>query len=146
MDHEQYLKACQTIQGTNNLLLKLFEENLVKSGLKEKTINRHLSNVDFFLNEFLIRSGALPMEEGISMLDEYLGNFFIRKCMWSAPANIKTNAASIKKFYKCMLDHEKIEKEDYEILCSCIKDSMEIWQCDCTVYNDPDNPNPFFPF
>ena len=45
-----------------------------------------------------------------------------------------------------MLDHEKIEKEDYEILCSCIKDSMEIWQCDCTVYNDPDSPNPFFPF
>jgi hypothetical protein len=86
------------------------------------------------------------MEEGISMLDEYLGNFFIRKCMWSPPANIKTNAASIKKFYKCMLDHEKIEKEDYEILCSCIKDSMEIWQYDCTVYNDPDSPNPFFPF
>ena len=52
MDHEQYLKACQTIQGTNNLLLKLFEEDLVKSGLKEKTINRHLSNVDFFSTNF----------------------------------------------------------------------------------------------
>ena len=50
------------------------------------------------------------MEEGISMLDEYLGNFFIRKCMWSTPANIKTNATSIKKFYKCMLEHGKIEK------------------------------------
>ena len=87
MDYEQYIKACQTIQKTNNLLLQLFEEDLVKSGLKEKTIRRHLSNVDFFLNEFLIRAGALPMEEGISMLDEYLGNFFIRKCMWSTPAN-----------------------------------------------------------
>ena len=100
----------------------------------------------FFLNEFLIRAGALPMEEGISMLDEYLGNFFIRKCMWSTPANIKTNATSIKKFYKCMLEHGKIEKEDSEILCSCIKDSLESRQCDCTIYNDPDNPNPFFPF
>lgn len=121
MDYEQYIKACQTIQKTNNLLLQLFEEDLVKSELKEKTINRHLSNVDFFLNEFLIRAGALPMEEGISMLDEYLGNFFIRKCMWSTPANIKTNATSIK-------------------------DSLESRQCDCTIYNDPDNPNPFFPF
>ena len=69
MDYEQYIKACQTIQKTNNLLLQLFEEDLVKSGLKEKTINRHLSNVDFFLNEFLIRAGALPMEEGISMAE-----------------------------------------------------------------------------
>ena len=78
MDYEQYLKICQSIQETNDLLLELFEEDLVKFGLKQKTINRHLSNVDFFLNEFLIRIGALPMEEGISMLDEYLGNFFIR--------------------------------------------------------------------
>lgn len=145
MDYEQYSKACQTIQKTNTLLLQLFEEDLVKSGLK-KTINRHLSNVDFFLNEFLIRAGVLSMEKGISMLDEYLGNFFIRKCMWSTPANIKTNATSIKKFYKCMLEHGKIEKEDYDILCSSIKDSMEIWQYDCAIYNDPENQNPFFPF
>ena len=145
MDYEQYSKACQTIQKTNTLLLQLFEEDLVKSGLK-KTINRHLSNVDFFLNEFLIRAGALSMEKGISMLDEYLGNFFIRKCMWSTPANIKTNATSIMKFYKCMLEHGKIEKEDYDILCSSIKDSMEIWQYDCAIYNDPENQNPFFPF
>lgn len=124
MDYEQYLKLCQSIQETNDLLLELFEEDLVKSGLKEKTINRHLSNVDFFLNEFLLRAGALPMEKGISMLDEYLGNFFIRKCMWSTPANIKTNATSIKKFYKSMLEHRKIEKEDYDFLCPCIKDSM----------------------
>ena len=69
MDYEQYTKTCQTIQKTNNRLLQLFEEDLVKSGLKEKTINRHLSNVDFFLNEFLIRAGALPMGEGISMAE-----------------------------------------------------------------------------
>lgn len=146
MDYEQYLKSRQSIQETNDFLLELFEEDLVKSGLKQKTVNRHLSNINFFLNEFLVRTGALSMEEGISMLDEYLGNFFIRKCMWSTPANIKTNTTSIKKFYKCMLEHRKIKKEDYDFLCSCIKDSMESWQCDCAIYNDPDNPNPFFPF
>ena len=35
MDYEQYSKACQTIQKTNTLLLQLFEEDLVKSGLKK---------------------------------------------------------------------------------------------------------------
>ena len=80
MDYKQYTKTCQTIQKTNNRLLQLFEEDLVKSGLKEKTINRHLSNVDFFLNEFLIRAGALSMEEGISMLDEYLGRLCYIHC------------------------------------------------------------------
>lgn len=146
MDYEEYLKKCHEIQETNNQLLKLFAEGLEKSGLKDKTINRHLSNVDFFLNEFLIRVDALPMERGVFMLDDYLGNFFIRKCMWSTPGNIKTTATSIKKFYKCMLDQGKISKQDYEILCVCIKESMENWQYDCAVYNDPDSPNPFFPF
>ena len=146
MNQEEYLKQCHDIQKNNNQLLKLFEEELEKAGLKDKTISRHISNVDFFINEFLIRAGAQSMESGIFMLDDYLGNFFIRKCMWSTPGNIKTNAASIKKFYKCMLDHDKISKEDYQFLCTCIKDSMEIWQYDCEVYNDVDSPNPFFPF
>lgn len=146
MDYEDYLQKCREIQETNNQLLDLFAEELENSGLKDKTINRHLTNVDFFLNEYLIRVDTLPMEEGIDMLDDYLGNFFIRKCMWSTPGSIKSTAASIKKFYKCMLDHGKISKQDYESLCTCIKDSMEDWQYDCAVYNDPDSPNPFFMF
>lgn len=146
MDYDIYLKKCEDIKNTNNSLLELFCDDLKKAGLTDKTINRHLSNVDFFINQYLIRTDALSMESGITMIDDFLGNFFIRKCMWSTPANIKTTAASIKKFYKCMLDHEKITKQDYELLCTIIKDSMDTWQKDCAVYNDPDLPNPFFMF
>lgn len=86
------------------------------------------------------------MEEGLNMLDDYLGNFYIRKCLWSTPGNIKSTAASIKKFYKSMVDYGKVDKEDYYDLCSLIKDSMDIWQMDCAIYNDPESPNPFYPF
>ena len=55
--------------------------------------------------------------------------------MWSTPGTIKSTAASIKKFYKCMLEHGKIEKADYEFLCREIKEGMPIWQEDCAVYN-----------
>lgn len=146
MDYDQYLEECEKIKKKNYALLDLFGEDLTNAGLKEKTINRHLSNVDFFINTFLIRMDALPMEEGISMLDEYLGDFYIRKCLWSTPKNIRSTAASIKKFYKCMLDHGEIEKVDYDSLCDCIKVSMEDWQEECAIYNDPYSPNPFFPF
>ena len=83
------------------------------------------------------------MDEGVYMIDMFLGYFFIRKCMWSTPASIKSTAASIKKFYKCMLDHGKIEKEDYNSLCSEIKEGMSDWQADCAQFNDPDAPSPF---
>ena len=146
MDYNTYLKKCADIKELNNSLLELFSDDLKKAGLADKTIKRHLSNVDFYINEYLLRTDALSMESGVTMIDDFLGNFFIRKCMWSTPENIKTTATSIKKFYKSMLDHGKIAKQDYELLCAIIKDSMDTWQEDCAVYNDPDSPNPFFIF
>ena len=76
MDYDQYLEECKKIKERNYLLLDLFKDDLIQSGLKDKTISRHLSNVE----------------------------------------------------------------------CSLIKDSMEVWQTDCAIYNDPESPNPFFPF
>ncbi len=111
-----------------------------------KTINRHLTNVDFYINTYLLREDAYDFTHGIWDIDDYLGYFFIRKCMWSTPGNIKSTAASIKKFYQCMLKQEMIQKADYEYLCETIKDNMWKWQSDCEMYNDPDAESPFMPF
>ncbi len=142
-DYEEYESGCDKIRQTNEELLALFEEELQDSGLSAKTVRRHLSNAEFYINEYLLREEPRPMEDGITELDMFLGFFFIRKCMWSTPGTIKSTAASIKKFYKCMLNHGKISKDDYAYLCDDIKENMEQWQTDCAVYNDPDAPNPF---
>ena len=142
-DYEEYERECDKIRQTNEELLVLFEEELQNSGLSAKTVRRHLSNAEFYINEYLLREEPRPMEDGITELDMFLGFFFIRKCMWSTPGTIKSTAASIKKFYKCMMNHGKISKDDYVYLCDDIKENMEQWQTDCAVYNDPDAPNPF---
>lgn len=142
-DYEEYERECDKIRQTNEELLTLFEEELQDSGLSAKTVRRHLSNAEFYINEYLLREEPRPMEDGITELDMFLGFFFIRKCMWSTPGTIKSTATSIKKFYKCMLNHGKISKDDYAYLCDDIKENMEQWQTDCAVYNDPDAPNPF---
>ena len=38
------------------------------------------------------------MEESVTMLGDFLGDYFIRKCMWSTPSSVKTTAARLKKF------------------------------------------------
>lgn len=146
MDYDEYLTRCDLIRKTNDELLKLFAHDLMECGLTNRTIDRHLSNVNLYINRYLLREDANTMEAGINNLDDFLGNFFIRKCMWSTPANIKTTATSIKKFYKCMLDYGKIEKADYDFLCAQIRNDMGKWQDTCNLYNDPDEPNPFFSF
>ena len=100
MDYEDYEKACDSIRHENAALLGIFENYLVDKGLSQKTISRHVGNVDFYINDCLLYDDARTIEDGVAMVDDFLGYFFIRKCMWSTPGTIKSTAASIKKFYK----------------------------------------------
>lgn len=136
---EDFDKKWEELVERNNEFLKIFEDDLDKAGLADKTIDKHYGNVRFYLNEFLPRANLIPMEKGMYSVNEYFGYFFIHKCLWSTPATIKSTAASIKKFYKCMLEHEKITQKNYDDLCACIKENMEDWQNECEDYNNPNN-------
>ena len=142
--YEEFEEKCRKIRGQNEKLLELFENDM--AALSPKTIQKHLNNVDFYINTYLLREDALTMEAGIMHLDDFLGEFFIRKCMWSTPGTIKSTAASIKKFYKSMMEHGKLKKEYYDFLCSDIRENLPRWMDDCAQYNDPDAENPFLFF
>ena len=136
MDYDEYERKCDEVRKINAGYLDIFEQDL--QGLAPKTIEKHLANVDFYLNVFLLYYDICTMQDGTAKIEWYLGDFFIRKCMWSTPASIKSTAASIKKFYKSMLDHGLIEQIKYDRLSDNIKNNMKDWQADCAWYNDPD--------
>jgi len=146
MEYEEYERQCVLRREENERHLVVFEKALSETGLSEKTINKHLRNVEFFLNVYLLREAPESMAEGCYRISDYLGNFFIRKCMWSTSASIKSTAASLKKFYKCMLNNGNIKTTDYETLIETIKLEMEFWQEESRVYNDPNSHNPFLSF
>lgn len=163
-----YEQRCSMVQEQNECYLEIFRQSL-EGKLSGKVIRRHLSNMDLFLNWFLTdyvehdwgkdekagedSYGPAPMEAGMGEVGEFLGYFMIRKCMDSTPASIRSAAASIKKFYKCMLENKQYGKvspwteegfrEEYDDMLEHIKDRMEEWQADCAQYNDPSQPNPF---
>ena len=136
MDYEKKIKK---IERQNQTLLIAFEQSLKNAGLSATTINKHVDNAEFYINEFLLDySDLYTAAEGCAHLDSFFGYFFIRKCLWSTPANIKTTAASLKKFYKFMYDNGHIDEADYTFVCSEIKENMAEWQEECARYNDPD--------
>ena len=143
MNYQEFEERCESIKEKNHEYINLFQSELIQQGLSVKTINKHIENVDFYLNDFLIWSEPRTMDEGCFEIREFLGYFFIRKCMWSTPASIRSNASSLKKFYKCMLSYGHIEKEQYEELCETIKDNLDDWIADCKQYNDISQPSPF---
>ena len=136
-DYEKYEKDCEEVRTENAELLLIFESELKAKGLSVKTIRSHMDNVDLYINDFLLREDAEHMDSGLRRLDSFF-YFFIHKCMWSTPGTVKTTAASIKKFYKCMLEHGKIEKEDYQEFCEELKESIPVWQEECADFNGED--------
>jgi len=126
-DYEAYEKERNAIREINELHLTGFEKWLKSDGLSEKTIDKHVSNVDFYINEFLCYYDAEDVQQGCYSVSQFLGDWFIRKAMWSSCSGIKSNAASFKKFYAYMLAVNVIEQEDYDVLCSTIKEEMPEW-------------------
>ena len=122
---ENIEKKIKENQTRNKKFIKEFEEWLKEKSLSDKTIKKHISNVDIFINDYLNYYDIETAEEGITSVYSFLNGWFIEKCMWSTPYTIKEEAASIKKFYAYMSEKGYVEKEDYKFLCEELKDNMD---------------------
>ncbi len=138
MDYKEYEKECKRIRKDNEKLISNFGKWLLGKGLSQKTIEKHCSNVDFYINEFLLYEDAVEASDGYHEIGMFLGYWFIKKAMWANKSAIKENAASLKKFYQFMLESEKITTEDFSFLKDTIKEEMPEWLAIMDRYDDPD--------
>lgn len=65
--YQEYELACQQERERNSQLLEQFATWLKAKQLTQKTINNHLTNVDFYINEFLLYEDPITeASEGIA--------------------------------------------------------------------------------
>lgn len=137
-DYEQYEAKCKKIRKANERLLADFGAWLKASGISDKTIKNHVSNIDFYINEYLLYEEAVEARDGASAVGMFLGYWFIKKAMWSSQASIKSNAASLKKFYAFMFEQGLTDKASLDDLNQTIKEEMPEWLETMERYADPD--------
>ncbi|MBT9315056.1 phage integrase SAM-like domain-containing protein [Leptothoe spongobia] len=135
--YEKYEEDCKTLRKANKRLLKDFEDWLKSSSLSEKTINNHLSNIDFYINEFLLYDEIIEAKDGSDIVGMFLGYWFIKKAMWASQSSIKGNATSLKKFYTFMHERGLISKEALIDLKQTIKEDMPEWLATLKRFDDP---------
>ena len=128
----------QTNKKKNEKLISDFEKWLSNKNLSSKTIEKHTSNLDFYLNEFLLYEDAVEAKDGADEIGMFLGYWFIKKAMWANKTTIKENAASLKKFYQFMYEQGKMSKEVFSTLKESIKEEMPEWLATMDKYDDPD--------
>ena len=136
-DYEKYEEDCKKIRKANERLLNAFEVWLKSSGLSKKTVDNHISNIDFYVNEFLLYEDATEAQDGVDAVGMFLGYWFIKKAMWASQSSIKGNAASLKKFYTFMYEKDLIDKEALADLKQTIKEDMPEWLATVRRYDDP---------
>lgn len=128
----------QKLETENQKLLELFKQWLKAQNLSSKTIRNHLFNAELFINEYLIYHQLVNPIEGISFIEDFMEDFFVRKCMWSNASSVKSTAASLKKFYQCLAHNGKILAKDFDFVKELIKDNMDFWVENVTDYNNFD--------
>ena len=112
----------------NEDYLKMFEKSLEEKQLTTKTIRKHVSNIDFYLNDYLTYyDEIIKMEDGTQHTGSFLGDWFIRKAIWASKSSIKEMASSLKKFYEYMSALGFVKTSDYQEMCYEIKDNMDLY-------------------
>ena len=135
-NYEKYEKECEEIRQKNVQLLDEFSAWLREKQLHEDTIRKHIYNIEFYINQFLLYQEAIEPKDGASEIGSFLGDWFIRKAMWSSVPYIKSNAVSLKKFYTFMCEKGQIDQEDLEDLYDIIKEELPDWIDEMKEFDD----------
>ena len=137
-EYEIYEIECKKIRNENRKLLNNFKKYLSSKKLSNKTVDKHVSNIDFYINEFLLYEEPSKAQEGVDKLDEFLGYWFIRKAMWASVTSIKENITSLKHFYTYMHTIDEIDLEELNAMKEEIKEGKDEWLEAIRKYDDPD--------
>lgn len=114
-------------EENNKGYLEIFAKWLENKGLTEKTIDKHISNIDFYLNYFLTYYEVIPMQDGWLEVHDFLDDWFIRKSAWASESSLKGMAASLKKFYECMSEKRYVKVSNYREMCFQIEHNMKFY-------------------
>jgi len=135
-EYETYKKELAAMHKVNKIYLEGFKNQLINKGLSDKTIYNHVNNVDFYINNYLCYEDVQGVRIGCYSTSEFFEDWFVRKAAWSSCAQIKSIAASLKKFYAYMLTLSIVDQDDYDELRETIKEEMPDWLDNMRRYDD----------
>ena len=138
MSEADFDAECDAIRHQNDVLLDQFALWLSKGGLSEKTVLKHVENIDVYINAFLLYEEPKPPEQGVTEVGWFLGHWFIRKALWASKTAIKGYAASFKKFYGYMLEQGRINADALDQMKQEIKEEMPDWLENLRQFDDVD--------
>lgn len=105
-------KEIEEALANNQRILKAFQQYLEQhEKVTKKTVNRHLSTIEYYLSGYLIFYG---FNQAISTF-EIISDFFswgARKNLWISESAVKKAGSSMKKFYQFLIAAGEVKESD----------------------------------
>ena len=94
-------------------LIRRFRKHLtLKKGISEETASAHAHQIDFFAFHYLKDyEGKSILDASGKDIENYLGDWYIRKVLNSTKSDVRPILVAFKKFFKFLYEKRKIEKE-----------------------------------
>ena len=122
-DTSDYDVRVRAIQAANQPILNAFEVWLEQSGLSEKTIQIHLSNIDFFTNYLVYYEPLKKLDEANSGdVWMFLDDWFPRKALWASITSVTSYLASFKKFFRWMGETGRVSPQTVTDVLEILKE------------------------
>ncbi|MGX6979187.1 DUF6933 domain-containing protein [Vagococcus elongatus] len=124
---EGYEKIAEEIIENNQLVLEGFQRYLKDGlGLSDKVVRRHLGNVQFFIDEYLLYYGLHTPITDFYDVGGFLADFFPRKALWASASEIKSSGTALKKFYTFLSVVGVIDQAQLKEVKEIISEGIEV--------------------
>ena len=110
-------------EETEKLIKSFYNYLKQEKGLSEETASGHAHQISFFALHYLIGyEGKSLLEVTSTDIEDYLGNWYIRKIWGSGRSDARSILAVFKKFYKFLHERGNVEEEQLRDILSACKD------------------------
>ncbi len=123
-------------------LVKSFYNYLTQEkGLSEETALEHANQIGFFANNYLTGYEEKILLEVTGMdIEDYLGNWYIRKVWGGGKSDVRPILVAFKKFYKFLHERGSVDKDQLaDILSACKNPRRYIRRFESYDELDPDS-------
>jgi hypothetical protein len=112
-----------------------------EKGISEETASAHAYQIRFFALHYLIGYEEKSLLEVTgSDIEDYLGNWYIRKVFGSGRSDVRSILVAFKKFYKFLHERGNLEEEELkDILSACDNPQRYIRRFDAYMELDPES-------
>ena len=112
-----------------------------EKGISEETASEHAHQIGFFALNYLIGyEGKSFLDVSSLNIEDYLGNWYIRKVFGSGKSDVRSILVAFKKFFKFLHERGNVEEEQLnDILSACKNPQRYIRRFESYFELDPES-------